>query len=233
MANGSPSISTLRRLAVVSAGLSQPSSTRLLADRLAEATIARLADEGIEVELSVIELRDVAQDVANNLLTGFPSPRLEAAIEKVTTADGLIAVTPIFTTSYSGLFKSFIDVLDPRSLTELPVLLGATGGTERHSLAIDYAMRPLFSYLHAVAVPTGVYAASSDWGGPTHAGSDASRSDVTAVRAGSSEGELAGRIDRAASELASLMRDSERSQQVRDPFALPEGFSPVGGFGAQ
>ncbi|MCU1439794.1 MAG: NADPH-dependent reductase [Rhodoglobus sp.] len=199
-----------RKLAVVSAGLSQPSSTRLLADRLAEATKAWLGN--LDVELDVIELRDLAQDVTNNLLTGYPSPRLEAAIEKVTNADGLIAVTPIFTTSYSGLFKSFIDVLDPQSLTGMPVLLGATGGTERHSLAIDYGMRPLFSYLHAVAVPTGVYAASSDWG------SDAGLSE---------------RIDRAASELAALVAVSERSAQTRDPFALPEGFSPVGSFGAQ
>lgn len=202
-----------RTIAVVSAGLSQPSSTRLLADRLTEATVAALRDQGVDAQVTVVELRDLAQDVTNNLLTGFPSPRLESAIETVTGADGLIAVTPIFTTSYSGLFKSFIDVLDPQSLTGLPVLLGATGGTERHSLAIDYAMRPLFSYLHAVAVPTGVYAASSDWG--------------------SAEGGLVQRIERAASELAALVVPSDRSQQVRDPFALPEGFSPVGGFGAQ
>jgi FMN reductase len=155
----------------------------------------------------------VAQDVTNNLLTGYPSPRLEHAIADVTGADGLIAVTPIFTTSYSGLFKSFIDVLDPQALAGLPVLLAATGGTERHSLAIDYAMRPLFTYLHAVPVTTGVYAASSDWG--------------------SADGKLGDRIVRGAAELAALVADSERSQQVRDPFALPEGFSPVGGFGAQ
>ena len=201
-----------RKIAVVSAGLSQPSSTRLLADRLVEAVTRRLADDGITAEVTMIELRDHAQDVTNNLLTGFPSPKLGAAIEAVTGADGVIAVTPIFSTSYSGLFKSFIDVLDPQALTGLPVLLAATGGTERHSLAIDYAMRPLFSYLHAVAIPTGVYAASGDWG------SDAGLSE---------------RIDRAAGELAALVRDSDRSQQVRDPFALPEGFSPVGGFGAQ
>jgi FMN reductase len=198
----------VKRLAVVAAGLSQPSSTRLLADRLSEATVRAL--DGTAVEVIVVELRDLAQDVTNNLLTGFPSPRLETAIAAVTGADGLIAVTPIFTTSYSGLFKSFVDVLDPQSLTGMPVLLGATGGTERHSLAIDYAMRPLFSYLHAVAVPTGVYAASRDWG---------------------SDAGLSARIERAAAELAGLMRSSNRP--MRDPFALPEGFSPVGAFGAQ
>jgi FMN reductase len=206
-----------RTLAVISAGLSQPSSTRLLADRLADATAERLREAGIDVNVTTIELREFAQDVTNNLITGFPSPRLESAIQSITNADGLIAVTPIFTTSYSGLFKSFIDVLDPQALTGLPVLLGATGGTERHSLAIDYAMRPLFSYLHAVAVPTGVYAASADWG----SGADGATSA------------LPERIERAASELAPLVAASERSQTVRDPFALPEGFSPVGSFGAQ
>ena len=206
-----------RTITVVTAGLSQPSSTRLLADRLAQATIDRLADDSVTAEVQVIELRDLAHDITNNLLTGFAAPKLAAAIEQVTASDGAIFVTPIFTTSYSGLFKSFIDVLDPDALTDLPVLLGATGGTERHSLALEYAMRPLFSYLHAVVVPTTVYAASSDWGSTGDA----------------STGGLPERIDRAARELATLARSSDRSTRVRDPFALPAGFSPVGGFGAQ
>jgi FMN reductase len=206
-----------RRIAVVSSGLSQPSSTRLLADRLRDATVHRLEDESFEVEAEVIGLRDVAQDITNNLLTGFPSPRLAKSIETITEADGLIAVTPIFTTSYSGLFKSFVDILEPDALTGLPVLIGATGGTERHSLALDYAMRPLFSYLHAVVVPTAVYAASSDWGSGADAGSTT----------------LPDRIERAAGELATLVAASDRATSVRDPFALPAGFSPVGGYGAQ
>ncbi|QYH36472.1 FMN reductase [Salinibacterium sp. M195] len=210
-------MSDVKKIAVIAAGLSQPSSTRLLADRLTEATVSDLRERGIEADVTVIELRDLAHDVTNNLLTGFPSAKLDAAIAAVTGADGLIAVTPIFTTSYSGLFKSFIDILDPQSLTDLPVLLGATGGTDRHSLAIDYAMRPLFSYLHAVAVPTGVYAASADWG----SGGDSAAST------------LPGRIARAAGELAALAAVSDRSDQAVDPFALPEGFSPVGSFGAQ
>jgi FMN reductase len=196
-----------RRIAVVSAGLSQPSSTRLLADRLSDAASTALGGASVDV----IELRDFAVDITNNLLTGFASPRLEAAVEKLVSADGLIAVTPIFTTSYSGLFKSFVDILDPQALTGMPVLLGATGGTERHSLAIDYAMRPLFTYLHAEPVATGVYAASSDWG--------------------STEGELPGRIERAAGEFGRAIAHAER--RVRDPFALPEGFSPTGAFSAQ
>jgi len=216
-----------RRITVVSAGIGQPSSTRLLADRLAAATVRRLADEGIDTTVDVVELRDVAHDITNNLLAGFASPALETAIAAVTGADGVIAVTPVYTTSYSGLFKSFIDVLNPQALSEMPVLLGATGGTERHSLALDYAMRPLFAYLHAVTVPTAVYAASADWG----AGEDASVAS------------LPQRIERAAGEFAALVRASDRSSRVVDPFELPAGFDPsgsgsrglstVGAFGAE
>ncbi|WP_410673117.1 CE1759 family FMN reductase [Amycolatopsis sp. cmx-4-68] len=169
------------KLTVVTAGLSVPSSTRLLADRLAAATVAAA---GSPVEVGVVELRDIALDVTKNLLTGFPSPELRTAIETVTGADALIVVTPVFTAGYSGLFKSFFDVLDADSLVGKPVLLGATGGTERHSLVLDYQLRPLFAYLKTDPVATGVYAASSDWG--------------------SGEGALQRRIEKAGAELAAL-----------------------------
>ncbi|WP_437582225.1 FMN reductase [Paramicrobacterium sp. CJ85] len=205
---------TTRTLAVVSSGLSNPSSTRMLADRLAEATTAILADRDVEVKVTTIELRDLAHAITNNLLTGFADEKLESAIEAVTNADGLVAVTPIFKTSYAGLFKSFVDIIDNTALTDLPVLIGATGGTPRHSLALDYAIRPLFNYMHSVVVPTSVYAASEDWG----TGADT-------VKA------LPDRIDRAARELANLMEHSERSQNVRDPFALDETYDQLlGGF---
>jgi FMN reductase len=152
-------------LAVVSAGLSVPSSTRLLADRLTEAVRQQLADAGRETEVRVVELRELAVDIANNLVTGFPSPALAEAVEAVTEADGLIAVTPVFSASYSGLFKSFFDVIDHDALIGKPVLAAATGGTARHSLALEHALRPLFAFLRAVVVPTAVYAASEDWGG--------------------------------------------------------------------
>lgn len=207
---------TTRTLAVISAGLSQPSSTRMLADKLAAATVSRLAEDGIETRVETFELRDVAQDVMNNMLTGFPNPKLDAVIESVTGADGLIAVTPIFTTSYSGLFKSFFDVIDNRSLTDMPVLIGATAGTARHSLALDYALRPMFTYLHAVVAPTAVFAASEGWG----SGADTVKT-------------LPDRIERAAGELAALVARSDRSSLVRDPFTLDPSFSQTGGFQAQ
>ncbi|WP_435238419.1 FMN reductase [Streptomyces sp. YPW6] len=153
------------RIVAVSAGLSRPSSTRLLADRLAAATRERLAaGQDGDVEIRVIELRDLAVDIANHLVTGFPPAGLREAIDAVTEADGLIAVTPVFTASYSGLFKSFFDLIEPTALTGTPVLIAATGGTARHSLVLEHALRPLFAYLRAVTVPTSVYAASEDWG---------------------------------------------------------------------
>ena len=189
-----------RRIAVVSAGLSNPSSTRMLADRLAAATVAQLTGLGIEASVDTIELRDLAHDITNNLLTGFAPAPLESAINTVVSADALIVVTPIFSTSYSGLFKSFIDVLDPDALTGMPVLIGANAGTARHSLAIDYAIRPLFAYLHADAVSTGVFAASSDWG----AGAD----EVAP---------LGSRIERGARELAEAIARRDVAE-VTDPY---------------
>ncbi|MFD3591011.1 FMN reductase [Streptomyces sp. NPDC058683] len=182
-------------LAVVSAGLSVPSSTRLLADRLTESVRTQLTDAGREVEIHIVELRDLAVDIANNLITGFPSAALAEAIETVTSADGLIAVTPVFSASYSGLFKSFFDVIDNDALTGQAVLAAATGGTTRHSLALEHALRPLFAYLRAVVVPTSVYAASEDWGGNGDPLTDT----------------LPRRIVRAGGELAGLMRQRVKS----------------------
>src|SRR3954453_22996782 len=156
---------SIRTLAVVSAGLSVPSSTRLLADRLTTATVEALHDRGSDVTVEIVELRDHARDLADNLVTGFPNAALLASVETVLGADGLIPVTPIFSASYSGLFKTFFDVLDRDALIGKPTLLGATAGTSRHSLALEFAMRPLFAYLRAVVTPTAVFAASEDWAG--------------------------------------------------------------------
>lgn len=206
-----------RRVAVVSAGLRQPSSTRLLADRLAEAAVRQFAARDVAVDLRVVELREHAHDLTNHLLSGFPSPSLGEAVEAVTTADGLIAVSPIFTASYSGLFKTFFDVVDADALNAMPVLLGATGGTERHSLALEHAMRPLFSYLHALVVPTAVYAATSDWGAESTDGDGVS----TAAPTG-----LTRRIERSAREFADLVAGRE-PRQTADPFAVPTPFEQL------
>lgn len=191
---------TRRKLAVISGGLAQPSSTRLLADRLAMAADQALADLDVETEIDVLDLRDHARDLSNMLVTGFADERLGAAIKEVVESDGLITVTPIFNASYSGLFKIFFDVLEPGALAGKPVLIAATAGTPRHSLALEHAVRPLFSYMRALVVPTAVFAASEDWGSGT-----------------SAEQALSERIDRAAAELARWVAVEERPSRV-DPY---------------
>ncbi|MEV0907318.1 FMN reductase [Streptomyces hokutonensis] len=182
------------KLVVVSAGLSVPSSTRLLADRLAAAV-----DRRTPVDIQVVELRDLAVEIAHNFTNGFPGRSLAAALDAVTEADGLIVVTPVFSASYSGLFKSFFDVLDKDALAGKPVLIAATGGSARHSLVLEHALRPLFAYLRAVVVPTAVYAASEDWG---------------------AEG-LPERIERAAGELGALMQGLSTTAEKKKPAVVP------------
>ena len=186
------------RLAVVTAGLSVPSSTRLLADRLTTAVVDRL---GRDTDVTVVELRQHARALADNLVTGFPSEPLREAVDAVTGADALIAVTPVFSGSYSGLFKTFFDVLDTSALEAQPVLLAATAGTARHSLVIEHALRPLFAYLRGLPVATGVFAAPEDWG-----------------VGGGPSGALDQRILQAAGELAEAVRARPRRRQ-RDEFA--------------
>jgi FMN reductase len=204
-----------RRIVVVQAGLGQPSTTRLLAERLANASEDALLERGDEAEVVFVDLREHAHDLANALLTGFATGRLREALDAVGAADAVIAVTPVFQASYSGLFKTFVDVLDDGALRGTPVLLAATAGTARHSLVLEHAMRPMFSYLKAVTVPTAVFAASEDWG-----------------TGGAMDAGLSSRITVAATELADLVSrragrgapgsEVARSGELADPVPFEE-----------
>jgi FMN reductase len=206
-----PRIDDVRRIAVVAAGLSQPSSTSLLAHLLGAATVSALAEGGRDAEVELIELRPLAHGITDAQLTGFPSGDLASAVATVAAADAVIAVTPVFNASYSGLFKSFFDVLEPGTLEGKPVLIAATAGTARHSLVLDHALRPLFGYLRSTVAPTAVFAASEDWGG----------ADGVA-------GELRTRIDRAAAELADLVGARPAVRHV-EPFGdVPDFASLLG-----
>jgi len=202
-----------RSIVVVSGGLSQPSSTRMLADRLAEAAVADLTARGVDTVVEVVELRALAHDVVDMTLTGYARPELAAAQSALAGADGVIAVTPVYAASYAGLFKSFVDVLEPGTLAGTPVLLGATGGTARHSLALEHALRPLFAYLRADTVPTSVFAATDDW---ADAGTDQAQP-------------LPARVRRAAAELA--QRVAAREPEVKGGLydAVPSFEDMLGG----
>lgn len=187
----------MTRVVAISSGLSDPSSTRMLADRIVES----IGRQSGDVSVKVVSLRELAHDITDASLTGFAAPRLQDVIDKVVAADGLVVAVPIFKASYPGLFKSFIDVLDADSLIGKPVLLAASGGTARHSLAIDHTLRPLFAYLQALVVPTGVFASSYDWGTE---GANA----------------LGARVDRAASELINLLKGAGTGRARDDEFDL-------------
>jgi FMN reductase len=177
------------RLVVVSAGTSDPSSTRLLADRLA----ARVTALAPAVTVSVIELRELATDITTAVTSALITPRLQQAIDTLAEADGVIAAAPVYKAGPSGLFTSFFQVLDNDLLIGKPVVLAATAGTARHALVADDLMRPTFAYLRTLTAPTSVFAAPEDWGDPA----------------------LNTRVDRAARELVLLM-ESGFARAIRD-----------------
>jgi FMN reductase len=181
------------RLAVVSAGIGDPSSTRLLADRTAERATALAASRGAAVTVSVIDLREIAADISTALVSRLITPRLQQAITVLGEADGIIAAAPVYKAGPSGLFTSFFHILDNDLVIAKPVVLAATAGTARHALVVDDQMRPLFAYLRAMTVPTSLFAAPEDWSDPA----------------------LNQRIDRAARELVLLM-ESGFARKIKD-----------------
>jgi FMN reductase len=180
-------------LVSISAGTSDPSSTRLLADRIADRTCELAACHGRTVTSNVIELREISADIASALVSQLITPRLRTAIAALGEADGIIASTPVYKAGPSGLFTSFIDILDDDLIIARPVVLAATAGTARHALVVDDQMRSMFAYLRALTIPTSLFAAPEDWGDPA----------------------LNSRIDRAAVELVLLM-ESGFARKIRD-----------------
>lgn len=180
------------RLVVVSGGTSDPSSTAMLADRIADRVtrIAHARDE--QVTGSFIDLRELASEITTALVSQLMGPKMTRAIEQLGQADGIIVSAPVYKAAPSGLFSSFFHVLDNDLLIAKPVVLAATAGTARHALVIDEQMRSLFAYLRTMSVPTSVFAADEDW----------------------NDGELGQRIERAAIELLLLM-ESGFADKVR------------------
>jgi FMN reductase len=175
-------MTTTTRLVIVSGGTSDPSSTRMLADRITARFVERAEEAGLDATASLIELRPLAADLASAQVTGFAPPPVAAAIATLAEADALIVATPVYKAGVSGLVKSFFDVVDQDLLIAVPTVLAATAGTARHALVADEQLRSLFAYLRALTAPTSVFAASEDWGSKA----------------------LADRIDRAAHELVVL-----------------------------
>ena len=180
-------------LVVVTAGTSDPSSTRMLADQLAQRVTDLAGRRGNEVATRVIDLRELATEITTAMVSQLVGPKLQKAVAALGEADGIVASTPVYAAGASGLFTSFFQVLDSDLLIAKPVVLAATAGTARHALVVDEQLRSLFAYLRTMTVPTALFAAPEDWSDPV----------------------LAKRVDRAALELLLLM-ESGFAQQVRD-----------------
>ena len=153
----------MRNVVIISGGTSRPSTTRMLADRIARETLTQLRELDVPATLGAVEVAPLAVDVARMSVSGVPSAELQAAIERVAAADAVIASAPVYKAGLSGLFKSFVDVLDNDLLIAKPVVLAATAGSSRHALVVDEQMRSLFAYMRALTLPTSVFAAPEDW----------------------------------------------------------------------
>jgi FMN reductase len=154
----------MRNLVIVSAGTSQPSTTRMLADQIAAEGVRRLRELGDDAAVGAVEVAPLAVDVARASVTGVASAELQAAIGQIAAADAVVAAAPVYKAGITGLFKSFVDVLDDDLLIAKPVVLAATAGSSRHALVVDEQMRSLFAYMRALTLPTSVFAAPEDWG---------------------------------------------------------------------
>jgi FMN reductase len=179
-------------LVVVTAGTSDPSSTRMLADQLAQRVTDLAGRRGNQVATRVIDLRELATEITTAMVSQLVGPKLRQAVAALGEADGIVASTPVYAAGASGLFTSFFQVLDSDLLIAKPVVLAATAGTARHALVVEEQLRSLFAYLRTMTVPTSLFAAPEDWSDPA----------------------LARRIDRAALELLLLM-ESGFAQQVK------------------
>ncbi|MFW6723285.1 CE1759 family FMN reductase [Streptomyces sp. MAR4 CNY-716] len=186
-------MTTERKIVVINAGVSEESSTRRLAGRIAQQSIDTLGAAGIPATVTMLDLGPLATEIARSLVSGFPTGPVSDAIARLADADAVVAATPVYKAGISGLFKSFADLIDNDLLIAVPVVLAATGGTARHAMVTDDQLRPLFAFLRALPVPTSLYAAPEDWGSP----------------------ELGKRIARAAGELAALLR-TDAPRQIAD-----------------
>ena len=146
------------RVVAVSGGLQRPSKSAALAEHLLDL----IADE-VPSQPRLIELGQLAPHLAGAVWRSQLPGTVEQELAAVEQADVLVVTTPVFRGSYTGLFKHFFDFIHQDALIDKPVLLAATGGSERHALVIDHQLRPLFSFFLARTLPLGIYATDKDF----------------------------------------------------------------------
>ena len=146
------------RLVAVSGGMQRPSRTTALAEEL----LTLIANE-IPCEPRLVEMGRIAPQLAGATWRSNLPDSVERELTAVEQADVLVVATPVYRGSYTGLFKHFFDFIHQDALIDKPVLLAATGGSQRHALIIDHQLRPLFSFFQARTLPLGIYATDEDF----------------------------------------------------------------------
>ena len=146
------------RVVAVSGSLTAPSRTTALVEAITEAF-----GRALPIESHLIALNDLGPHLAGALTRTQLPAEAEAELQRIENADLLVVATPVYRASFTGLFKHLFDFVDQYSLVDTPVLLAATGGSERHALIIEHQLRPLFGFFQSLALPVGVYAHDSDF----------------------------------------------------------------------
>lgn len=155
---GMQPMSNAINVVAISGGLQRPSRTLALTDAIVAALGAALP-----IDTRLIELGEIGSRLAGALTRAQVPADLDAQIRAIETADALVVASPVYRASYTGLFKHLFDLVHHEALVDVPVLLAATGGSERHALVIDHQLRPLFSFFQARTLPIGVYASENDF----------------------------------------------------------------------
>ena len=151
-------MSTPLNVVALSGGTSRPSRTLALT----EAILAELA-EHLNIKPHLIDLGDIARPLGSALWRSELPEAVEQQLRLVEKADLLVVTTPVYRGSFTGHFKHLFDLIGQDALIDTPVLLAATGGSERHALVLDHQLRPLFSFFQAMTLPIGVYATEADF----------------------------------------------------------------------
>jgi FMN reductase len=145
---------------VVSGNLGFPSKTVILAEQILEAIKQQVSIDG-----EILQLAELAANIGPARNPDELGESGKRVLNRIASADILVAVTPVYKGSYTGLFKHLFDFLDPKTLSEVPVILGATGGGDKHALIVEHQLRPLFSFFGALTIPAGIYASEQNFNG--------------------------------------------------------------------
>jgi FMN reductase len=146
------------RVVGVSGSLKAPSRTIALVD-----AIIGSIGEHLDIEPLHIRINEIGPSFAGTLKRSELPDAVEAALQAIESADVLVVASPVYRASFTGLFKHLFDFVDQYALVDTPILLAATGGSERHALIIEHQFRPLFGFFQALTLPVGVYAHDSDF----------------------------------------------------------------------